>query len=48
MSAPFDPHNEKLEPSHVRVLTGTIITKDFDGNNVGALRNTTVNTASAR
>ena len=33
-------HNKKAWPSHIGVLTGTIITENFDGNHIGGLGNT--------
>ena len=48
MLTPIVSHNEKLEPSHIGVLTGTIIVKNLDSNNIGGLRNTAVECTRAR
>ena len=44
----FVPHDQKIRPSHVRVLTGTVITEDLDSNDVGGLGNTAKKRTAAR
>ena len=41
-------YNEKHKSSHVRDLTGTIIAKDFDSNDLGGLRNTAIECTRTR